>query len=271
MIRRVLGALAVLTVLAAAPAAAQFVAPGTTLPVVANLAGLNGTFWRSDVSVVNVGEADTNVIFQLFPEIAGGQPAFAGATVGPILIRAGEQLTRTNIVQSMFQRVNVKGALRIYSTDGAPLVISSRTYTNAASGTYGQDVSSVLVAARAWVAGIEHDSLYRSNLGIFWQFEDPVVFDVTVYRADGAVAGTGSVSFPTAGLIQVPLSAFGIDPVVQPLLDGFVLVTCRDSQAAWYGYVSKVDQATGDAVFRPVRGYQSDLFGNPGSAGAGDD
>lgn len=267
MFHRLAAAFVAASILAAAPAAAQFVAPGGTLPVVANLPGLNGTLWRSDVSVLNVGDADTQVMFQLFPEIVGGQPAFDGVTVGPILLRAGEQLTRTNVLQSMFQLVNTKGALRVWSTDGAPLVIASRTYNNPGSGTFGQDVSSVLVASRAWAAGLEHDSLYRTNLGIFWQFDEPIAFDIAVYRADGTEVGSGTVSFPGAGLIQVPLSSLGVDPGVQPLLDGFVLVTCPDSLALWYGYVSIVDQVSGDAVLRPLRGFQSDLFGGGGGSG----
>lgn len=264
-VRRI-GALVFGCILCAVPVSAQFAAPGGTLPVIANLPGLNGTVWRSDVSVLNVGDSDTNVMFQLFPEIVGGAQAYAPKTAGPFLIRAGQQLTRTNVLQSMFQLVNTKGALRIFSTDGAPLVIGSRTYNDPGGGTFGQDVSSVLVANRGWAPGVEHDSLYRTNLGIFWQYDETVVFDVAIFKADGTQVGSGSVSFPTSGLQQLPLSSFGIDPAIAPLLDGYVVVSCRDSSALWYGYISRVDQSSGDAVFRPVRGFQTDVLGSGATA-----
>jgi len=261
MTMRWIGALVIAGLLGAVPASAQFAAPGGTLPVVANLPGLNGTLWRSDVSVLNVSDADTNVMFQLFPEIVDDAQAYAPKTAGPFLVRAGEQLTRTNVLQSMFQLVNTKGALRIYSTDGAPLVIGSRTYNDPGGGTYGQDVSSVLVGNRGWAPGVEHDSLYRTNLGIFWQYDEAVVFDVAVFKADGTQVGSGTVSFPTSGLLQLPLTSFGVDPATTPLLDGYVVISCRDSTALWYGYISRVDQSSGDAVFRPVRGFQTDVLG----------
>jgi len=237
-------------------AGAQFVAPGGIIPVVANLPGANETFWRSDVSILNVGAGSTGVVLQLFPEIVDGVPAFEPMTSDELQIEANGQLTLTNIVQSQFQLVNVKGALSVYSTDAEPLVIASRTFTDGESGgTFGQDVTSVLVKAQAWAAGLRHDGFYRTNLGIFWPWDlgegEVVTFTVTVFDADGIEAGSGTVSFEQAGLQQVSLSTFGVDL----LTDGYVTVTCSDYQSPWYAYASRVDQITGDAVFRVARGY----------------
>ena len=59
--------LALLVIILASPAAAQFVAPGGAIPAVANIPGENNTFWRSDVSILNVSSAATSVQLFLFP------------------------------------------------------------------------------------------------------------------------------------------------------------------------------------------------------------
>jgi hypothetical protein len=38
-----------------------------------------------------------------------------------------------------------------------------------------------------------------------------------------------------------------------------VVFRCSDPTLAWYAYASRVDQVTGDAVYRAARGRQSDL------------
>ena len=250
MLRRSL--LTVTLILLAAPSWAQFVAPGGTIPVVANLSGKKGTFWRSDVQILNPGDTPTSIVMQLYPEIVNGTPSFEPRVSDSIPIAAGGQLVLTNILQSKFGLINVKGALMIYSTDGTPLVLASRTYTNGPSGTYGQDVSSILVAGSAWVAGIENDSAYRTNLGIFWPWDEPVQFTVNIYTLDGQPAGSGQITFTEAGLQQMGLDAFGVG--VLPA--GYIVITCSDAQVLWYAYGTTVDQQSGDAVYRPARGYQ---------------
>jgi hypothetical protein len=234
-------------------AGAQFVAPGGVIPVVANLPGLNDTVWRSDVSVLNVSDVETTIRLQLFPEIIGGAAAFEPVVSDPITVPAGGQVTLTNVVQSLFQLRDTKGAVWVLSTAGEPLVLASRTYTVAdGGGSFGQDVTSVLVASPAWAAGLRHDSFYRTNLGIFWPWDQTVQFQVSVRDGGGQEVGSGVVVFEQAGLQQVSLGAFG----VEQLVDGFVVLTCPDAGAVWYAYASRVDQITGDAVFRVARGYQ---------------
>ena len=241
----------------AGPAPAQFVGPGGAVPAVANLNGRNGSFWQSDVNVLNVSGSDTTIQMVLYPNISYGQPDFAMKTSPLISIPAGQQLTLTNVVQSEFGMINAKGALMIYSTDGKPLLISSRTYTHGSSGSYGQNVSSVLVTEKGWVAGIEEDSLYRTNVGIFWPWDQSAQFTIEVHSSNGANVGTGQINFAQAGLQQRSLASFG----VSQLVSGYLVITCSDAQSPWYGYATKVDGGVGnpgtnDAVYRPVRSYQ---------------
>ncbi len=244
------------TVLLAATATAQSLGPGGNIPVVANLPGVAGTFWRSDVVITNPTDTATSVMLTLLPEIREGSTTFASKTVGPLDLPARAQLTLANVVQSRFGLIDAKGALQVYTTNGVPVALASRTYTNdTQGGSYGQEVSGTIAARQAWVGGVEHDSLYRTNLGVVWLWSDPVQFTVDVYDASGTEVASGTVGFNEAGLQQKSLTAFGVGTLV----DGYVVVTCSDPDAIWYAYGSRVDQITGDAVYRPAKSLAADL------------
>ena len=252
--------LTVLTLLAVSSANAQFVAPGASIPVVANLPGLNATDWRTDVSVVNLDETETSIRFLLLPEIRNDIPVFEPVITDPIIIGAGEQYTVRNVVETVFGFTDTKGALSIFSDDFAALVVSARIYTlGDDGGSYGQNVEGFLVANEAWTPGITHDDFYRSNIGIYLPFDPapghPVRFTITVFDKNGDEAGTGEIVFKDAGMQQFNLSTFG----VEMLLDGYVEFDCLDPTATFFAYASRVDQVSGDAVFRQARGRESDL------------
>jgi hypothetical protein len=194
------------------------------------------------------------------PEIRNGEPEFEPMIIEPVNIAAGAQLTMRNIVETVFGLTNAKGALSIFSGDFAPLAISARIYTlGDDSGSYGQNVEGLRVANIAWTPGIAHDDFYRSNIGIFLPFEplpgEPVRFAITVFDDDGDEVGSGNIIFNDAGVQQHSLSVFG----VEMLLDGYVEFDCLDPTVTFYAYASRVDQVSGDAVFRQARGRQSDL------------
>jgi hypothetical protein len=247
-------------VLAVATAAsAQYAGPGGAVPVVANNAGLQGTLWRSDVSITNLETSPTAVVLMLFPEIVDDVPEFEFQMTEPIAIPASGQVTFNNVLQSVFGLTEVKGALQVITTDGAPVLVSSRVFNvPEGGGSFGQDAQAILVADQASAGGLAHDAFYRTNIGIFLP-ADPgnqqVVFEVTVRAADGSQVGSGFVTFTEPGVVQKSLSAFGVGLLV----DGWVSVTCSDPGLTWYGYASRVDEVTGDAVFRPMKGFATNL------------
>ena len=237
------------------PVLAQNIGPGGAVPAVANLPGLNGTTWQSDVIIHNPGENQTSVRLMLFPEIRDGGPVFEPETSDSISVAAHGQLTVSNVVFSVFGKINVKGALSVISEDGSPIVIGSRTYTfDSDGGSFGQEVFGVLVSERGWAAGAENDSLYRTNVGVYLPISPPegstIEFEIIVRDSQGEEASRGTMVFSSAGLQQRSLSSLGADL----LLDGSVEVVCSDPSYFWYGYISRIDQISGDSVFRPLRG-----------------
>ena len=244
----------------AAPAAAQFVAPGGTIPAVANLPGENNTFWRSDVSILNLSPTDTSVVLLLLPELKKSGPAFEPQITDPIPIVGGGQLTLANVVTSVFGLRNKKGGLSIFSTDGAPLVLASRTFTRDEGGSYGLNVTGILVADTAWVAGVEHDGLFRTNVGVFLPVDpqpgQSLIFTVTTKDAVGLEVASGSLTFDQAGLKQESLEFFGVE---DPLIDGSLIIRCSDPTAIWYAYATVIDNISGDSVYRAAISRQSSI------------
>ena len=251
--------LVLLVIALASPAAAQFVAPGGAIPAVANIPGENNTFWRSDVSILNVSSAATSVQLFLFPELKNSGPAFEPQISDPIPIPGNGQLTLANVVTSVFGLRNVKGGLQISSTNGAPLVLASRTYTNdPEGGSYGLNVyGALIVSDPAWVANVEHDGFFRTNVGVFVVIGasqgNPVTFTVTIKDDEGGEVASGSIMFDQVGLIQKSLEFFGVE---DPLLDGSVTIVSSDPSVVWYAYATVIDNVTGDSVYRPAIGRQ---------------
>jgi hypothetical protein len=210
--------------------------------------------------VVNLAATGTSITLLLQPEIRNGAPVFEPVIIDSVNIAAGAQLTMRNIVETVFGLSNTKGALSIFSNDGAPLVMSARIYTYGDDGgSFGQNVEGLLVANDAWTPGITHDDFYRTNIGIYLPFDPlpgaPVRFAIRVYNNGGTEVGSGAFIFNDAGVQQLSLSAFG----VSTLLDGYVEFDSLDPTVNFFAYASRVDEISGDAVFRPARGRLSDL------------
>lgn len=249
---------ALLFITLASPVAAQFVAPGGAIPAVANARGENNTFWRSDVSILNVSSAETSVQLFLFPELKSSGAAFEPQISDWIRIPGNGQVTLANVVTGVFGLRNVIGGVQIIS-DGAPVVLASRTYTNdPEGGSYGLNVyGALIVSETAWVANVQHDAFFRTNIGVFVPAGaspgNPVTFTITVKNNEGAEIASESIVFDQVGLIQESLEFFGVD---DPLLDGSVTIVTSDPAAIWYAYSTVIDNVTGDSVYRPAIGQQ---------------
>jgi len=254
--------LTLMVVIAASSASAQFVAPGGTVPAASgSVNGENGTVWRSDVSVLNLNSSPTSVVFVLFPEIRNNGPVFEIQQSDPIPIDGNAQLTVRSILTSLFDERGKNGSISVFSTDGSPVVVASRTYTpGPTGGSFGLNVYGVLVADTAWIANVEHDGFFRTNVGIFTPVDPPegqsLVFVVTIHDADGVEVGSGSLTFEEAGLQQKNLDFFGVDDA---LLDGWVEIRCNDPSAIWYAYATVIDNFTGDSVYRAAITQQSSI------------
>jgi len=168
------------TTVAATPASAGPV----WVPTVSHIQGSHGTQWRSDVALLNTGTADANVTASLY---VSGEVVTATTVIPP-----ATQIVATDVVALLGAADS--GALEIASDQ--PLVVSSRTYDQLASGTVGQGYAAVAGSAgvsagqSAWLPGLSEGASYRTNISL--TNAGAVNAAVTVALFDGSGTALGS-------------------------------------------------------------------------------
>lgn len=273
MIRRT--ALIVATVVCLAPQCmAQIALPIQVFPVTAKISGAAGTDWVSSLSVTNVGDVPADITALFFRENQNNLPLF-----GPsheFTLEAGTTLTVGDVLGSWFPAEgDAKGFLVLLGESGADdqdpfmLAATERVFNNAnPAATYGQAVPSavldLLVApGTANLPGARWDDAVRSNVGVVNLSLFPLAVLITTHDADGAVVASVSKQVRSFSLGQWSLSQLGVGElnppgsvVVEVDPDSIIWDPCigeepslEDLQGIFMAYLSRVDQATGDAEF----------------------
>ncbi len=222
-------------VLAQSPASAYtWTVPGTV-----NVSGLNGTKFVSDLAITNPGAAPAVAILSLVPANGTGQSLQ--------LLAPGQTLVVRNVLQQLW---GASGAAATIVTSTGPLLIRARTYNTAASGTYGVALP-VIADDRFLFPGVSADSLwiaqsadgstgYRTNVAVVFPDADGGDATVTVYDANGNVAGSQDFSMSSAGFQQFAVGAFAGAVAV-----GRARIAVTRGRATAYAVV--VDNVTGDS------------------------
>jgi len=230
----VLGALAL-----GAVAEAQTRPSVTLVPGTVNAGGLNGTRFVSDLAITNPSPVPVTATLTLIP--ANGT-SLAFATVNP-----GETVVYRNVLDSLWGAQGA-GATQVVGT--GPLLVRGRTYNTAASGTYGVALP-VYAYERLLEPGDAADSLwvsqsangtsgYRTNIAVVFPDVGGGSAFVSVYDADGNLAGTQAFDLSEAGFQQFSVASFaGAVPV------GRAQIQVMGGHAA--GYAVVVDNVTGDS------------------------
>lgn len=222
------------------------------LPVAARLAGINETFWQTDVDLVNPGGMVAEVLLEYLPR--EGPPRTARRSVGP-----GRLLRLEDVVGQAFGASGA-GALRITPLAGR-VTAGSRTYTTGEAGTLGQGVPAAPVSGAlrpgrdGRLAGLaqapDRTGGFRTNLGLVNLADHPV--EVTIRLADqgGVELGVLTESLPAARPVQLnevlrPLAPEGVEHATATIS----VVTAGGAVSA---YATVVDNRSGDTVFMRAR------------------
>ena len=221
------------------------------VPASARLAGVADTNWSSDLVLSNPGDEPIHAtVAALVRDRANPSPTTVRYDLAP-----GETLRIADVLGAF--EIESGAAALLISADH-PLVVVSRTFNSVASGTYGQFIPGVLVeqatvpGTKAYLAGLmeygEHTG-YRSNLGLVNLEDHPVSVTVQLHDADGNPLGTAR---------RYTLEAREYIQRTRVLRE----VTNADVPMAWaelsaggrfIAYVSVVDNASGDPVYRMAR------------------
>ena len=230
----------VLGALALAPVAEAQTRPSVTLvPGTVNAGGLNGTRFVSDLALTNPSLAPVTASLSLVPA--------NGSSTVDVSLNPGETVVYRNILDRLWIAQGA-GATQVIGT--GPLLARARTYNSASSGTYGVALP-VYSLERLLSAGDTADSLwisqsadgssgYRTNVAVVFPDGGGGAASVSVYDADGNLAGAQDFNLSEPGFQQFSVGSFaGAVPV------GRAQIRVSAGIAAAYAVV--VDNVTGDS------------------------
>lgn len=267
----------VLVTVIAAPSAAQLAAPAHVVPVVAKNGGVGGAEWMTSISMSNVSEGAIEVTAAFLredtPHIIPLVP------LETFSLGAGATMTVDDVLGTWFPgQGNTKGTLVVLAElpgggedDYAQLTAAARIFNNAdPMATYGQAVVSnllgIMVApGRLILPGARSDEAVRSNIGVVNLSATGTEFIIATFSADGEEIASIRREVPAFSMSQWSLEQLGVPAMTEP---GRVEVTIDPDAVTWdpcdqdpnnpdlegaafFAYLSRIDQATSDAEFHP--------------------
>lgn len=230
-------------------------APRVIIPVAGNAAGANGTFFRSDISVINLRDATQRVLIFWLPQGSSGTTIASRA----IDIAARSGLSSEDFVNEVLDGRTGLGAIEFVGVleDGtfdpaALLHVSARIWTprpDGAPGTMSQTFPAIVgdptppLAMVKTLFGLRRSSQFRLNVGMTNPSESTQIFRVTV--AISGTAGTDTQTF------EATLPARSMEQrLVGGTASGTVQVVVVDlggGAGDWHAWASSVDNQSGDA------------------------
>jgi hypothetical protein len=219
------------------------------IPGIAHLAGAASSLWRSDVRIFHpdAGGDSATVVLTYYPgNVANPTPVTRTVSIG-----ANRIVALDDILLATFGNDNGSGALKIQS-DGK-LLVTSRTFNQSTSGTFGQDIPAVAydkalsASATSLFSGLS-DSRYRTNVGFFNLSATPIDLTLSLKSPAGAVLAS---------------KPFHLDPNIMTQMNLFSFLGAAGTAAAslsvsgsgagsYWAYASVIDSVSGDPVFVPA-------------------
>jgi len=217
------------------------------IPAIASIEGANGTYFRSDVTLVNHKTTNQVVGIEYLPRGEKG----TGILVGDVTVPPRTFYSYKNVVETVLRRQGM-GAIRFISLnsdrtidptgliDGFSRIWSE---TPGSGGTVSQSFTPVsdsdLVGPdQAVILGLRHDASYRTNVGIVNL--DPEKSHTWTVKISGRQTAEFMVTVAANSMEQVAIPAGNY---------GDLAVTVNGDAsdiANWTAYASTIDNRTGD-------------------------
>ena len=227
---------------------AEAVAYRSIISVAAQTGGVGGTSWRTELTLFNAGSQGADVKM-LFLPAGGGQ-----ALTRDVFLASHQSQTYANALFDLFAIPTGAGAMGVEASSAgtnADLRITSRTFTTAANGTYGQSVPDIEPAALAktlYITGIKSGGDFRTNLGLVNRASTPLTATLTLFSPTGGTSATQTVTLPANSFQQSSLASYfpDVEGRVFELLSMRIVAPDADAVSA---YASVVDNITQDPVY----------------------
>ncbi|MGA8807266.1 MAG: proprotein convertase P-domain-containing protein [Thermoanaerobaculia bacterium] len=228
-------------------------APRKVIAAVAHTPGALGTVWQTDVRLFNGGATAANVTAIFTHAGDEGWNHFAAVK----LSIAPKQVMALDDVVAATMRTNGIGQLEFLGDTDA-LVITSRTFTRANGGTYGQFIPAVSTtesAAIEYLPRIQSTLNFRTNIGFAETAGGSGTVRVTLFdSASGSVISQQDLAVLPFGQMQLPAASGA-------LITAELRVTSGDARIV--GYSSVIDNRTGDPIYVPAAAPRPGTFSAP--------
>ena len=250
-----------LTVLVTSAAGAQTV----YIPAGAHALGYNGTVWRTDIELKSCDNEDARVrIEALLRDTENSTPQYVDVDVD-----AGTTLRIDDALKTLFHTVGV-AAFRINTVTGCVLV-TSRTYNDSASGTYGQYVPAIPEEQafdyhkQAQLIQLsqskDNGTGYRTAIGLINLTGSNLRVELLLYSSSGKFFGPYSQTLLPHEYVQLDRIFTKVTFLDVP--DGYAIVRTSTVNGKFLAYASVVDNRSGDAIFIPAQGVQTGEESSP--------
>lgn len=226
-------------------------APGCTGPSyprayyvsgVARLPGVPPTDWYSDLSVLNTSSLAASLRLSFYG--AAAPPSVTATAL------SGQQLTWTNVVQSLFAvSAPDVGVIVVESTQ--PLLVQARTYSKLVSGgvarTYGQSYEGMEITQAltsdgiGYLPGLRSDGQFRTNLELVNVGDQTAAVEVRFFNNGGVPVGQ-----PLTLTVQPSRRVAVTRALPSGETGAYAVVRVTTSGARVIGFASVVDGTSGD-------------------------
>jgi hypothetical protein len=216
------------------------------IPVVGNLQGSNGTFFKSDVTIanrrsvaqivsigffqrgLNNGSA-TVQNFSLDPNVTTINPDFVGRVLGKTGVLGTLLVVARTSTGAIDTAAEIDGFSRIWTPQPG------------STGTVSQAFESIDLLdslATSYGYGLRQDEAFRTNVGLVNLYDTPNTFTVAIIGLRGSSSFTQTVQPYSMEQPSLPAGIYG---------DCYIRITTSSSNFNWWSaYGTSVDNVTGD-------------------------
>lgn len=232
----------------------QTAAARVLIPAAGSAPGNNGTFFRSDIQVVNLRAEAQRILMYWLPQGRSG----AGIAPRSITLPAGSGFSSEDFVAAVMIQEGV-GAIEFVGVteqgqfdSGARLHVTSRIWTprpDGGSGTMSQTFPALIMpgstARTKSLFGVRRSAQYRLNVGIANPSDGVHRYRVTarLATASGAENAQFEVDVNPRSIEQRNVAGLTQEGIAQVLIEDLTDGTAVD----WQGWGSSIDNASGDA------------------------
>ncbi len=218
------------------------------IPVATQTTGARDTTWRTELALFNSGDQETVVTLVYISQT--GEPWLTTS----VALSAGESVSYDNALPELFGVESGLGAIEV-STDltenPESIRVSSRTFTGAEDGTYGQSVPRLLSPdSLNYITGIESNASFRTNVGLVNRSLSSISAELSLLTSTGTVIETAILEIDGRSFRQLPLSV--LFPKAAGLSEEALSLRIEASRGgALSSYASVVDNQSNDPFFVP--------------------